>query len=110
MNLILFIYLFKYSMNLILFIYLFKYSMNLILFIYLFKYSMNLILFIYLFKYSMNLQEEVDTLRVSLREREATVQELKVCLEQEKEGEMSRNILKLSQNKKKINLVWIVCI
>ena len=34
----------------------------------------------------MNLQEEVDTLRVQTAQDAATIHELKVCLEQEREG------------------------
>jgi hypothetical protein len=35
---------------------------------------------------SMNLQEEVDMLRVKVREQVATIEELKLTLEQDKEG------------------------
>ena len=48
-----------------------------------------------LYLYSMNIQEEVDALRVRAAQDAATIHELKICLEQEREGKTSR-LMKMS--------------
>ncbi len=39
--------------------------------------------------FSMNLEEEVDNLRVQVAEDAASIHELRTCLEQEREGQLS---------------------
>ena len=61
--------------------------------------SFEIICYFFSYFFSLNLSEENDGLKVKLSQAEATIHELKLCLEQEKEGtEMSKNKYKTYSN------------